>query len=149
MKKIIIVFSIFILASTVYGQKKNNALGLRFEGDGIGNNIGFSLKHKYKTDVFLEGIVHLYNNDLGLTGLYEKYMTLSSDGALDFFYGGGAGITIGNGGFTAGITGIAGLCYTFKDIPIDISLDWRPTLEVIPDPYLYPKLIGLSVRYTF
>ena len=127
-------------------SQDRNALGLRFASD---YNYGISFKHRFKKSATIEGIAHFVTNDaVIITGLYERNNSLSSGGGLQWFYGGGAYV-----GFDhlnrAGIAGILGLCYQFKDIPIDISIDWLPRLQIVDDVHPYFNSLGLSVRFTF
>ena len=47
-----------------------------------------------------------------------------------------------------GIDGVLGLDYKFKDAPINISLDWQPSVTLI-GASSSPAYGGIAVRYTF
>jgi len=45
--------------------------------------------------------------------------------------------------------GILGLEYTFSEAPINLSLDWKPEIELTPYNGFIPGEGGFSVRYVF
>jgi hypothetical protein len=109
----------------------------------------------------IEGIISfpVFDTRFGLTGLYEKFGRFSN--GLAFFYGVGAHAGdytvefVRNektyGGIIFGVDGILGLDYTFPTSPFNISLDWKPAIDIIPffgnrDPLFE---FGLSFRYIF
>jgi hypothetical protein len=146
---------IVLLLNTLwaFGQKENNAIGLRFS-----YGIGITGKHYLTKTTALEGVLHIGDNWFALTGLYQKYINLRSN--LDFYYGGGLqisawsnkykvwGHTYSESGAGFGIAGTAGLCYNFPDIPIDVSLDFTPVIYLAPFG-VNGNNLGLAVRYTF
>jgi hypothetical protein len=48
-----------------------------------------------------------------------------------------------------GIDGIIGLEYVFRDIPINIGLDWKPALNIIGNTSFWPDKGAVSIRYIF
>jgi hypothetical protein len=48
-----------------------------------------------------------------------------------------------------GAQGIVGLDYKFNNIPLNISLDWKPELNIVPDINFEPAAIGFTARFTF
>ena len=52
------------------------------------------------------------------------------------------------GGWSAA-TGIIGLDYKFEEAPINVTLDWKPELNLISTIAFESSGIGLSIRYTF
>jgi len=148
MKKIIFLILLgFIAFQSIDAQRKTFAMGLRIEGNDP-NNLGASIRYRIHKPTILEGIVHFYDGFIGASLLYERYKNLSSSGTFDFFYGGGVHLAFGND-VGAGVAGILGFCYTFKDIPVNISLDWKPVLDIIDNTNFRASLFGISIRYTF
>jgi hypothetical protein len=141
MKKLLIIAFVIMMGANMLGQR--NAIGVRISSD---SNFGITLKHRFKGTTTLEGIAHFNRNYISITGLYEKNKAIS--GGLQWFYGGGAFVGLG-GNSNAGIAGIIGLCYKFKDIPIDLSIDWMPRLQIIDNVDFNPNGVGLSIRFTF
>ena len=51
--------------------------------------------------------------------------------------------------FSAGIVAVAGMEYAFRDLPLNVGLDWRPHLKVYePIGYTLPD-VGVTIRYRF
>jgi hypothetical protein len=122
-----------------------NAIGIR-----AGGTSGITFKHFFNTGNAFEAILGIWPNAVGLTALYEKHTGTGVDG-LKFYYGGGAHITgetgnyyyrthrnanreyiyrYGTNGFGLGIDGIVGLDYKIGVIPLALSFDLKPYLEV-------------------
>jgi hypothetical protein len=53
-----------------------------------------------------------------------------------FGIGGGVGVPTFNGRLCAAVSGIAGLEFNFTTIPLDLTLEFRPSVGIIPDPGL-------------
>ncbi len=127
---------------------QNHAIGIRFSDD-----FGISYKQKLHGSTWVEGIAHIHEHSIAITGLYEKYQQTPFSKYFDWYYGGGAylGIWSVNNESHAfgGVRGVLGLCYRFTDIPFDISLDWMPTIQLFNDYGTDFVLFGLSIRYTF
>ncbi len=96
---------------------------------------------------------------LTATGLYEIHNQIPNAEGLKWYYGGG--VTAGfysfdktytglnNTSTIFGITGILGLEYVFKDIPINVSVDWSPTYYFSSGYGFSGDYIALSGRYIF
>ena len=67
---------------------------------------------------------------------------------ITWFYGAGAYFGFENKNAYLGPTGIIGLDYKFEDVPINLSLDWKPELDIVPDINFVPDAFALSVRFT-
>lgn len=145
---------LFALSTTeVNAQDYKNAIGGRF-----GSANGVSFKTALNKGAMLELIGNFRSNNgfkyIQLTGLYEVYNPIKGADGLNWFYGGGA--TIGSlkakgydGDVYLGLNGVLGLDYKFKGAPINLSLDWIPTLRLTPDTDFYSGDVGLGVRFTF
>ena len=48
-----------------------------------------------------------------------------------------------------GAQGVLGLDYKFANLPLNLSLDWKPELNIISDINFEPAAIGFSARFTF
>ena len=129
-----------ITTSDVKAQGYKNAIGGRF-----GTANGISFKTALKKNAMLELIGNFRSNSnfnyFQVTGLYEVYNPINGAEGLNWFYGGGA--TIGSvkakgfdGDVYLGANGVLGLDYKFKDAPINLSLDWIPTLQLTPSACL-------------
>ena len=94
----------------------------------------------------IEGLVS-FGSRFGVGGLLEIYKPFNVQG-LSWFYGGGAYVGFEDGDTYLGPTGIIGLDYKFTNVPLNISVDWKPELDIIPDINFVPDAIALSVRFT-
>ncbi|WP_231464493.1 MULTISPECIES: hypothetical protein [unclassified Pedobacter] len=158
MKKLFTILcctALFALATTsVKAQDYKNAIGGRF-----GSYNGVSFKTALSSNTKLELIGNFRSNRnfswAQLTGLYEVYNPIGGAPGLKWYYGGGASVgSVKNKAFDSsdiylGLNGVLGLDYKFKGAPINLSLDWIPTLRVTPDTDFYSGDIGLGVRFTF
>jgi len=156
----VLVTSLFVLDIKA---QYSTAFGLR-----IGGTSGLDVKHFYKSSKAFEGIIGTFGNGISFTGLIEKYSPVYNAQGLYVYYGGGAHLAIYNGrsdhysyfgreinyyknnDVGLGINGIVGLEYRLpEDIPISISLDLKPFIELgtggyvtfAPDPSLGIKFI--------
>ena len=136
----------------------------------IGARAGFGLaatgKHFISESNALEAIVNFRTfgvpgfrwSWVSITGLYEVHNDLSSvtDG-LQWYFGGGANITLYSGNFDLGglnstgigIVGTIGLDYKFPTAPINISLDWLPGVAFTGGAGFSASAGGVAVRYAF
>ena len=94
----------------------------------------------------IEGLVS-FGSRFGVGGLLEIYKPFNVEG-LSWFYGGGAYVGFEAGDTYLGPTGIIGMDYKFTNVPLNISLDWKPELDIIPDINFVPDAFALSVRFT-
>lgn len=139
--------------SDVKAQGYKNAIGGRF-----GTANGISFKTALKKNAMLE-LIGNFRSDAGydyvrITGLYEVYNPINGAEGLNWFYG--AGATIGSvkakgfdGDVYLGANGVLGLDYKFNGAPINLSLDWIPTLQLTPNTRFYSGDVGLGIRFTF
>jgi hypothetical protein len=79
--------------------------------------------------------------------LYEKIYPLGTPG-LQWFFGGGAYVAF-KGDNVVGAMGIVGLDYTLQSVPINLSLDWKPELNLINNVNFQASAVALSVRFVF
>jgi hypothetical protein len=159
MKRLIalIVVLIGINNSSLRAQEYQTGIGVR-----AGFDNGFTIKHFIADRYAIEGIASFYKDGLLVTGLYEiqNNKAFKVD-HLDWFYGFG-----GHLGFWGenhypyddeentsskavfGVDGIIGLEYTFAEVPISLSSDFKPIINLIGDAGFYGDF-AISVRYTF
>jgi hypothetical protein len=150
MKKIILTFSLAVcFIAFANAQDYKTALGLR-----AGWNQGLTIKHFISGKSALEGLLAWHYSGFEITGLYEVHNRAFDVERLNWYYGGGAHIGFygnsydGGSGTFIGLDGILGLEYNFNDLPINISLDWKPAFD-----FGYSHFFGdggaLSIRYCF
>ena len=170
MKKIflaIFCFTCFGIINSLSAQEANNtsaistdyktAIGIRLSNNApiVGNAI--TLKHFLNDKTAIEGFFS-FNDPLSIGALLEIHKPLSTPG-LRWFYGAGAYLGFGkeydvnkqrnvNTNYFGG-QGVVGLDYKFASVPLNISLDWKPELNLISDINFEPAAIGFSARFTF
>ncbi|MCL6523135.1 MAG: hypothetical protein K6T34_00610 [Thermoflavifilum sp.] len=159
MLKKISYLSILIIAIWSFrasAQSYQTALGVR-----LGDPSGVTLQHYIGGNSALEGILGIGPNWFTLTGLYELHQPFSDPNGLGWYVGGGAHIGGLNGGydynnkhynsgaFILGVDGILGIDYTIPSAPLNLSLDWKPAINLSPFAGFFGGEFGLSVRYTF
>jgi len=148
MKKVLLVFGLILTASlSVNAQDiSENAIGLRFSG-GTGAGAEFTYQRDLGFNNRLEVDLGLSNglSDFKAAGLYEWVWNLEEN--FNWYAGAGGGIVsqYGTGVFAAGIVGVE---YDF-DIPVLVSLDYRPELGLGGSVNGLGSNLALSVRYQF
>lgn len=149
MRKSLLLLTAIIIASGAFAQDYTTAIGLR-----LGSSIGASYKQFLEPSRAIEGILDLdiLNGDqmkIKVTGIYQFHFDVNVDG-LSLFAGPGAsaGIYVGDSsGFLMAIDGMAGVEYKFLNVPIALSFDWNPKVQIITNAGFKPSNFGITVRY--
>src|SRR6266496_5738150 len=145
MKKIllagIIIFIGFAAKSQSMGYEYKTALGVKFYPGGI------SLKSFIQTNKAIEGLGYFYTDGVRFTGLYEIHGDINGAPGLKWYVGPGAHIGAYNeiwyrnghyynsGDVSFGVDGVLGLDYKITGAPINLSLDFQPSFEILTHPY--------------
>ena len=160
MKKLIFVSLLAVglgSLTTLSAQDYKTALGVRLSSSNAMQNNSISIKQFISPTTAIEGLF-TFGDPLALGALLEFHKPLTAAG-LRYFYGGGGYIsflktvnvntqkTSTDANF--GAQGIIGLDYKFNNIPLNISLDWKPELNIVSDINFEPAAIGFSARFTF
>jgi len=152
MKKYLFTLVIlFGLLNFTYSQDYRTAVGLR---------LGYPGAISYKTFVSESSAFEGYAGFRGYDGfsnvlvvglLYQKHNDINLDGVsgLKWYYGAGGNISLTSGGSGIGISGVLGLDYSFDDIPLNLSLDWIPTVILAGRSYsgFTPSFGAFTARY--
>ena len=148
MKKTGFVLLILLLMAGYHSsaQTYKTALGIRLSSDDAIVNHSISLKHFLGNAVALEGLLS-FGDPVALGFLIEKHKPVQVAGMM-WFYGGGAYVGFGKQK-NFGLHGVLGLDYKFPTAPINVSLDWKPELNLANEVAFEPAAIGLSMRFTF
>lgn len=160
MKRILLI-AITITAigsfSNASAQDYKTALGVRLSSSSAMVNNSISIKHFINEKVAIEGLLS-FGDPLAIGALVEFHKPLAASG-LTYFYGGGGYL-----GFVKtfntntqktstdpnfGAQGVVGLDYKFNNVPLNISLDWKPELNIVTDINFEPAAIGFTARFTF
>ena len=155
---------IFMIFGRVGAQDYDYDVGI---GARIGLAYGVNVKYFFrqhptlKQHNALEGIFTTRFNGANAAVLYEYHNGIFDTEGLSLYIGGGAHIAAWNSekvywetdrsGFNAylGLDAIIGIEYVLADIPLAVSLDWKPAVNFISDLNLMIDDIGLSFRYLF
>lgn len=157
-KAFIIAALVICSTFTLSAQNYTTALGAR-----LGFFNGVTIKHFVSGSNAIEGIASFRWQGFALTGLYEWQKPIKGARNLDYFLGVGGHVGFwdhkhyywydknrGPGTFTViGVDFIAGLEYTFAEVPFNMGLDWKPAFNLIGDTHWWGDGIALSIRYTF
>ncbi len=149
MKKSLLLFSLItIFAISSKAQEYTNAAGIRLGPNSAAISPGFTIKHFLNETNAIEGIVGI-SNGLGLCALYEWHHPITSVDHLQWFVGAGGYAAFRSSSSYIGAAGIVGLDYKFDQIPLNISLDWKPELNIITNVAFEGSAVGISARFTF
>ncbi len=154
MMKKILAFAILILTCTSINAQSDyeRAIGLR-----LGFDNGITYKQFITSISAIEALAYFGNNSFNFTGLYE----LNNENAfqvdrLDWYYGAGGHFGFRNsnnegndGSFILGVDGIIGIEYNIETVPINVSLDWKPQVNIVGGNGFVGDTGALSVRYVF
>ena len=138
-------------------QDYKTALGVRLSSSSAMQNNSISIKQFITDKTAIEGLF-TFGDPLALGALLEFHKPLTAAG-LTYYYGAGGYIafvktvntntqkTSSDPNF--GAQGVVGLDYKFTGIPLNISLDWKPELNIVNDINFEPAAIGFTARFTF
>jgi hypothetical protein len=156
MKKIILIVLIsFCFATVSFSQNYNTGIGLRG-----GFSSGLTIKHFVSSNSAIEAIIATRWQGLELTGLYEFHHSFFDAESLNWYIGFGGHVGFWNGDHSywgepgtdytvAGVDGILGIEYSFRTVPINIGIDWKPELNLIGYTGFWADGGALSIRYIF
>lgn len=154
-KTLIIIAMLLCLATYANASDYNTSIGVR---GGLYN--GLTVKHFIKSNAAIEGILATRWHGYRVTGLYEIHAPAFKVRRLNWYYGGGVHIGFWDGkhvnwgkkdeSYTViGLDGILGLEYSFKEIPFNISLDWKPTIDLVGYSKFWGDGGAFSIRFIF
>jgi|RhiMetdeSRZDD1v2_1073273.scaffolds.fasta_scaffold42785_4 hypothetical protein len=130
----------------VPGPNYRLGLGVRLSNSTPTLNNSITGKYFVTDRSAVEGIIS-FGSRFGIGGLLEIHRPTNIEG-LKWFYGAGAYVGFENSDTYLGPTGILGIDYKFTNVPVNLSLDWKPELDIIPDINFVPDAFALSVRFT-
>jgi hypothetical protein len=156
MKKLLVALVfVLLIGLTVNGQDYKTSLGLR-----AGVPWGVTVKHFFSKANAVEGILASRWQGFVVTALLENEHWTGAYPGFNWFWGAGAHVGFwdaGNNpnlnssytGSVIGLDGILGLEYTFDEIPLNLSLDILPTVNLIGSTGWGGINGALSIRYVF
>ena len=151
-KLFILFISTFLVTTTVQSQEYKTSLGIRG-----GFPYGITFKHFLNDEGAVELIASTLFRGIQLTGLYEMHRPTKEAPGLNLYYGGGAHAGYDDYsrwsneyalGPIVGVDVLGGLEYTFDDLPLNVSLDIMPSMNLLG--HLGFRIHGgISLRYIF
>ena len=151
----VIILCLACLAATglynyASAQDYKVAMGLRLSSASPTLSNSFSVKYFMDETRAIEGLISIGDNDrFGIGGLYEKHQLIGGTPDFTWFYGAGGYVGFEHGTTFLGPTGIVGLDYKFQNAPVNLSLDWKPELDIIPKINFVPDAFAFTVRFVF
>src|SRR5690606_18443787 len=142
--------------ATAQESTYTRAIGGRF---GVAN--GITYKHFLTDRHAIDGILNFQGNRsftiVKLLGLYEIHQPVNfvNVEGLQWYYGSGGGLghyrykDTDECGLAWSLDGVIGLDYKIPEAPINLALDWKPTMELTPEAGVRFDGIGLSIRFVF
>lgn len=155
MKKLILLIS--VCASFSAFAQADNAASYK---SALGVKVSAGVAASYKTFVTSKNALEVqstfFKQGVRLVGLYE-FHSFSFAGAPGLGWYAGPGAHVGfwkknyrdkyNSTADIGLDGVLGLDYRIKNAPINLSLDWQPSLSLLGNAGLSPQFGGLAIRY--
>lgn len=154
-KSFVIVLFVLVLGLTLNAQDYKTSIGLR-----AGYPYGLSVKHFLSENNAVEGILASNYGGFVATVLLENEHWTGQYPGFNWYWGVGAHVGFWDAGanryinstYTGsviGIDGVLGLEYTFDEIPLNISLDILPSINLIGSAGWGGPNGALSIRYVF
>jgi hypothetical protein len=135
------------IGAALYAQQDYKlALGVRLSDATPTLSNSVTLKYIMPTGNALEGLIS-FGTRFGIGGLYEIQKPLNGTAGLKWYYGGGGYVGFQSGNTYLGPTGAIGLDYKFDKTPLNLSLDWKPELDILPGINFVPDAFGFSARF--
>jgi len=135
MKRILFTIAAsFFLTVGLLAQDFDSAIGLRL---GLPTSVTYK-KFISETNA-LEGYVGFRSftgaSFITFSGAYQIHKDIEDVDRLQYYYGGGASLFLwnldfGDGTTSIGLQGYVGLSYTLEGTPLNISIDWIPTVFI-------------------
>ncbi len=147
MRSIVKILAVAVVCAASVNLGKAQELGIRF-GNALGNKNSVAIDGVFALGKFSR--IHAdvsFGNGVALEALWDFLYRPVSDSPINWYVGVGPSLYLSDP-FALGASGEIGLEYRFKDAPIAIGLDYRPTF-VIVEKTDFVNSFGFNVRYVF
>jgi hypothetical protein len=132
-KGIFTVFvALFMMATFVQAQDYKSAIGAK---------LGYGLIGSYKTFLNEKAAVDIFAGlrwgGIAAGAYYLNHTPIASVDRLTWYWGLGGSYTswsfgvLNTGYYEVGASGVLGLDYSFDDLPLNVSVDWAPTIVLL------------------
>jgi hypothetical protein len=109
-------------------------------------NHSITYKYFFSSSVAAEALLS-FSDPVAIGLLIEKHKPFGPSG-LTWFWGAGAYVGFG-GGRNFGAQGVVGLDFLFPSLPVNLSVDWKPELNITKQFSFEPAAVGFSARFAF
>ena len=140
----------FVIITATAQNKTANSLSYKTAiGVKVWNGAGVTLKTFLTERDALEFIGFFNTYGTRITGLYEFHGNLNTEGNLKWYVGFGGHVGLYKPSITVvGVDGVIGIDYKFANAPINLALDWQPSLELKKDYGFNSNWGGFAIRFT-
>ena len=140
----------FVIITATAQNKTANSLSYKTAiGVKVWNGAGVTLKTFLTERDALEFIGFFNTYGTRITGLYEFHGNLNTEGNLKWYVGFGGHVGLYKPNITViGVDGVIGIDYKFANAPINLALDWQPSLELKKDYGFNSNWGGFAIRFT-
>ena len=143
---LVLLLLLTVLFNRLSAQDYKFAMGIRFSTWSPTISSSVSIKYFASERAAIEGLVS-FGNRFGIGALYEVHQIIGGTPNLNWFYGGGAYIGFQYNNVYTGPMGVVGIDYKFDNAPVNLSLDWKPELDISPAINFVPDAIALTIRF--
>ncbi|MFY7964485.1 MAG: hypothetical protein ACOVO1_06285 [Chitinophagaceae bacterium] len=151
---VFMVLCAFLVNAQNEGSIYKSAIGFKFYPGAV------SYKTFVKSNTAIEANAYFWQYGARITALYEYHGDINDVSGLKWYAGFGTHVGFWNdtwkkeyptraNGVAIGADGVLGLDYKISGAPINLSLDWQPSFNVIGYNYFEGGWGGLAIRYTF
>ena len=138
-----------VIAATAQNKTANSLSYKTAIGVKVWNGAGVTLKTFLTEKDALEFIGFFNTYGTRITGLYEFHGNLNTEGNLKWYVGFGGHVGLYKPSITViGVDGVIGIDYKFASAPINLALDWQPSLELKKDYGFNSNWGGFAIRFT-
>ncbi len=143
----LLITLLLLVSAASQAQDYKMALGVRLSSNPAAVSNSITFKYFLNQQTAVETLLS-FGDPLAIGVLVEKHHPLATNNTFKIFYGGGAYVGFG-GRRNVGLQGVGGLDYKIASAPVDLSLDWKPELNVWKEFSFEPAALGISARFTF
>jgi hypothetical protein len=131
-------------------QDYKSSLGLGIDFGSGATFVGPSYKHFFNARSAFQGEVLFASGSSLIQAFYQYHLPIKEAPELKFYFGGGVGFNIVQGGSAFLLRPVSGLDYKLKQAPLVLNFDWRPVLILVDEVSAFePARFGLGLKYSF
>jgi hypothetical protein len=143
------IFALSLVSQAAHAQENSyrNAVGIRLGPSTPVIKSGITYKRFLANNNAIEGMLS-FGDGFAICGLYEIHKPIAAEN-LQWFIGFGGYAGFVNKVSSIGAAGIVGLDYNFSNIPLNLTIDWKPELNLIEKIGFEGSAVGVAIRYRF